>query len=402
MLTGIIAEFDPFHRGHAHLLQEVKRRFPDTAIAVAMSGHFTQRGGAAALRPHARAEMALACGADLVLELPLPWAISSAEAFALGGASLLHALGANRLAFGSECADAVRLRAAADCLQSPAYPDTLRQALSAGVPFATARQQAVSRLAGDAVGAVLSTPNDLLGVSYLAALDQLHSSAEVCAIPRVGVQHNATVTQQGFSSASHLRALLHAGDLPQALSLLPDSSRPILQREWDAGLAPASLTHCERAVLYRLRQMREADFLQLPDCSEGLEHRLYRAAQTATSLEDFYAQVKTKRYAHARIRRLTLWAFLGLTKADRPALPPYLRVLAMSPAGIRVLHGVKKNCPLPIVTKPAAVRTLPETARQLFEREAFAADIWRLCLPTLQHSAAGSLWRESALVQQLH
>lgn len=396
-MLGIIAEFDPFHRGHEYLIREARRRHPGEPVVVVMSGWFTQRGGPAALSPHARAEMALLSGADLVLELPLPFAISSAEGFGLGGAAALAAVGVTTLAFGSESGDGERLRRAAECLDTEEYPAVLREELSKGVSFAAARQSAVSRLCGTEVGSVLSTPNDLLGVSYLSAIRRLGAKMEVCPIPRRGPQHNAEQTEGGFSSASHIRQLLRAGDIRGARELVPPGVAHILERELQRGMAPADLSHCERGVLYRLRMMGEEDFLALPDVSEGLEHRLYRAAQQAVSLDEFYSLVKSRRYAHARIRRLTLWAFLGMTRDQRPAAPLYLRVLGMTPAGQQILHQVRKTCPLPLITKPAAAKKLEGEAAELFSLEMRSADLWRLCLPGLERSQAGQEWREGVV-----
>lgn len=395
---GMIAEFDPFHRGHEYLIRQARCHQPDSAVIVAMSGHFTQRGAPAALRPHARAEMALRCGADLVLELPLPWAISSAEGFARGGVAILAAAGATQLVFGSECGDIRRLHRITEALFSPAYPALLKQRLSSGCSFASARQEALSVLIGAEDAQLLKGPNDLLGVSYLSAIRERSAPIAATAIPRIGPQHDAQRIDGYFTSASNLRAMLRQGALSEALELLPEPVRPLLQREWEDGLTPAALGNMERAVLYRLRLMTEQDFLALPDCSEGLEHRLFRAAQQATSLSNFYDLAKTKRYAHSRIRRLALWAFLNLTAGDIPPVLPYLRVLGMNKTGREVLHGLKKNSPLPIITKPASASRLPEEGRRLFALELRSADLWRLCLPGLTNSAGGSGWRTGPVI----
>lgn len=392
-ITGIVAEFDPFHRGHAHLIQRVRAQRPDTCVIAAMSGHFTQRGTPASLRPAARAELALRCGVDLVLELPLPWSISSAEGFALGGVSVLRAAGAKALAFGSECGDAALLRRCAGSLTHPDFPAALRKALGTGVSFAAARQRAAAELDSDAAQ-LLSQPNDALAVSYLTAARALGWDPELVVVQRAGAEHNAAAPVDGIASASHVRDLLGRGEVDAAAALLPEPCRPILRREWEAGLCPASLTQCERAVLYRLRTMQKADFLALPDCSEGLENRLFRAAQSARSVEEFCAAVRSRRCTHARARRLLLWAFLNLTAADRPKMVPFVRVLGLNEGGRAVLRQMKRTCGLPIVTKGAAVRDLPGEARSLLELEARCADLWRLCLPGLEHSAAGSFWRE--------
>lgn len=399
-MIGIIAEFDPFHKGHEYLIKEARQRLHDEPVAVVMSGYYTQRGGPAALSPHARAEMALRCGADLVLELPLPYAISSAEQFGVGGVAVLDAVGVTTLAFGSESGRTDWMETAAACLETPEYSVALKEELSRGVSFAAARQNAVTRLYGEEVGSVLSSPNDLLGVSYLSAIRRLGSKMQACAIPRIGAAHNSEKTENGYSSASNIRSLLRLGDIDTAKALVPVAAAPILAEEVARGMAPADLRNCERAVLYRLRLMREEDFLALPDCSEGLENRLYRAAQQARSLEEFYELAKSRRYAHARIRRLTLWAFLGMTREMRPERPLYIRVLAMNAAGQGILHDCKKSCPVPIITKPAAAKKLEPDAKALFELEMRSADLWRLCLPSLEHSEAGNEWKSGVLNAQ--
>lgn len=397
-VTGIVAEFDPFHRGHAYLLSHVRKRWPDTAIVAVMSGYFTQRGAPAALRPCARAEMALHCGADLVLELPLPWAISSAEGFARGGVEVLRSAGADALAFGSECGDEALLRRCAKALSHPDFPDLLRQSLSSGVSYAAARQQAVSALAGEETAAVLEFPNDSLAVSYLCAAHGLGWEPELAVIPRTGAGHGEAAPVEGIASASHVRDLLEQGAVERAAALLPEPCQDVLRREWEDGLCPASLERCQRAALYRLRTMRKTDFLSLPDCSEGLEHRLFRAAREARTLAEFYELVRSRRCTHARARRLALWAFLGLTAADRPESVPFVRILGLNGRGRAVLRERKTSGTLPLVTKPAAIRALPPEARSLLELEARSTDLWRLCLPGLEHSAAGSFWREGPVV----
>ncbi|MCD7929397.1 MAG: nucleotidyltransferase family protein, partial [Clostridiales bacterium] len=181
---GIVAEFDPFHRGHAHLLAQAKQIAPEAPVVVALSGHYTQRGGPAALSPWARAEMALRCGADLVVELPLPWAISSAEGFAWGGVSVLAALGADTLVFGSEGGDVSALARAAECLRGEDCQALLRQELAGGLSYAAARQRAAAALLGEEAASVLTGPNDLLGVAYLDALERRGAGMPEVAVPR--------------------------------------------------------------------------------------------------------------------------------------------------------------------------------------------------------------------------
>jgi predicted nucleotidyltransferase len=342
--------------------------------------------------------MALSCGADLVLELPLPWAISSAQEFARGGVAVLQAAGADTLICGSESGQEALLHKAADCLRGEAYRLELKRQLSTGVSFAAARQAAVAAAAGEQAAALLSQPNDLLAVSYLEAMDTLHSPMSLKTVKRTGPAHNGAKAEGGFASASAIRTLLEQGDLLSAAALLPQAAQPVLLRELQRGAAPASLKQCERSVLYRLRQMTPSGFAALPDCSEGLENRLYQAAQQAASLEQFYDLAKTKRYPLARIRRLALWAFLGMTGEDRMERPPCLRVLGMNSRGQQVLRQLRESCPVPVITKPASAKKLAGEVGKLLELESRAADLWQLCLPRI--GACGTLWRTNPVIMR--
>ena len=394
-IIGIIGEFDPFHRGHAHLIARARAAFPGSPVVCAMSGPFTQRGGAAVASKYARAEMALRCGADLIVELPVQWAAASAERFARGGVALLAAAGATRLAFGSEAGALSGLAQAAAALDSDGFSQVLQPYLKEGLSFASARQKALGQLLGPAA-AVLETPNNLLGIEYLRAIRSLTPEMEPFTVPRVGAAHHSTVEQAGFRSATALRSLRLDGALEEAWGGMPEPAAEILRREWERERCPAALDHNARGIFTRLRTMTAADFAALPDCGEGLEHRLVRAAQASTTLEEFYAQVKSKRYAHARVRRLILWAYLGLTAADCPEQPPYLRVLGLTEDGRGVLRRAKELGALPIVTKPAAVKALDARRQRQFAVDVRAEALWELCLPQL--IPAASEWRATPIV----
>lgn len=367
-VAGIVAEFDPFHLGHQYLIREVRRRLgQETPVVVAMSGSFTQRGGAAICSPIARAEMALRGGADLVLELPLPFATASAETFARGGVETLLATGVvDTLCFGSETGDAVPLRRMAGALEGAEFPQTLRDFAAQGLPFAAARQKALERVLGEKQP---QGANDLLATEYLRFWPVERAAL---AVQRRDGGHG------GGQSASRVRQLLLTGEWQSAGELLPGFSGEILDRERQRSRGPASLFWAERAVLYRLRTMTETDFSTIADCTEGLEHRLVRSAAQATSLEEFYALAKSKRYAHARIRRIALRAFLGITAL--PDRVPYLRVLGANIRGLELLRDMKTRSTLPVVTKPAHGRKLEGEVGALFIQGRRADDLWGLCL----------------------
>lgn len=381
-IAGITAEYNPFHTGHAYQISALKAQLgPDTSVVAVMSGSWVQQGRPAVTDKWTRARMALKGGADLILELPTVWAAASAESFARGAVELLCRCGVvDTLCFGSETGELAPLLAAAECLDSPDYPEQLRKALEGGASFAAARQAAVEALIGPA-GAALASPNNNLGVEYLRALRSLHSNIKPVTIRREGAAHNSLDrTGEGFRSATQLRQHLARGEWEAVQPYLPAGNLDILQ---SAPLADPRLG--ERAVLACLRKMTAENWARLPDAGagEGLPQRLERAGRQCRSLDDFFTQAKTRRYAMARLRRMALWAFLGLTAADVPAEPPYLRVLGFNARGREVLKRMKTTAQLPILTKPAHARELDGPGRRLFELEARCTDLYGLFLPQL-------------------
>ena len=381
-IAGITAEYNPFHTGHAYQISALKAQLgPDTSVVAVMSGSWVQQGRPAVTDKWTRARMALNGGADLILELPTVWAAASAESFARGAVELLCRCGViDTLCFGSETGELAPLLAAAECLDSPDYPEQLRKALEGGASFAAARQAAVEALIGPA-GAALASPNNNLGVEYLRALRSLHSNIKPVTIRREGAAHNSLDrTGEGFRSATQLRQHLARGEWEAVRPYVPAGNLDILQ---SAPLADPRLG--ERAVLACLRKMTAEDWAKLPDAGagEGLPQRLERAGRQCQSLDDFFTLAKTRRYAMARLRRMALWAFLGLTAADVPAEPPYLRVLGFNARGREVLKQMKTTAQLPILTKPAHARELDGPGRRLFELEAQCTDLYGLFLPQL-------------------
>ena len=372
---GIISEYNPFHSGHRYQLEEVRKAFgPDCAIVSAMSGNWVQRGDVAISDKWTRAGMALNGGADLVIEIPTLWAATSAETFARGGVSILEATGlVDTLCFGSEAGAAEPLQRIVDCLDSPLWKMRLRHYLDKGLSFPSARYKAAADLLGDQAEH-LRHPNNNLGIEYLRAMKAIGSNMEAYTIQREGAAHDdASDTEQIHVSASHLRARF------AALDPSPMTSHMRAEDEIEVRADPAFLVECERAILARLRSMDLADYAKLPDSSEGLCDRLYAAAQQARTLEELYDLTKTKRYTHARIRRMVLWAFLGLTEADRPDALPYLRVLGFSERGQLLLKKMKTTASLPVIVKPAHISKLSPEAQRVFQLEARCTGMYDLC-----------------------
>ena len=374
-IAGIIAEYNPFHRGHAcHIAQT--RVQGATHIAAVMSGNFVQRAEPAIAQKHLRTRAALAGGVDLVLEQPLPWALSGAQGFARGAAALLDALGCvDVLSFGSESGDLAGICLASELLDSPKLPELLRPLLESGLPFAKARETAIAQLAGRGAADLLCSPNDTLAVEYVNALRRIGSKIEPLAIARKGAQHDSAQGEAGFYSASQIREIMRVGG--DWTALLPPECIPIYQN----ANCPSQPQKLETAILARMRSVTAQELAAAPDISEGIENRLLAAARQAITLEELLQLAKTKRYSHARLRRIVWSVFLGLCNTYKNEAPPYLRVLGMTPRGREILRSARKTAALPIVMKIADVSVLDDKAQQIFALECRAADLFGLCLP---------------------
>ena len=379
--VGVVCEFDPLHRGHERLLRRAGES--GRVLVCAMSGNFTQRGSAACVEKFARAEMAVRCGADLVVELPTPWAMATAEKFADGGVSLLAQCGVKTLYFGSECGDTDALWATAEALLRADVHRAIRLEMNGGLPYAAARQAVLERETG--LGALLAQPNNTLAVEYLKAIRRRGLAADAVTVRREDGGHHGT------ASASHIRALLAAGQEAKAFALMPPQAADILGREMKKGLAPVDPARLERAMLARLRLMNEHDFASYDSGGEGLYRRVYRAVQEGGSLGDILTRATTKRYPTARVRRM-LWAvFLGLEAPGEDI--PYVRILAATEAGRRLLRQMQ-DVGVPVLTKAADVGRLGPSAEALFTREARRTDVYALACPG-SPLPCGSDWRRT-------
>ena len=396
-IAGIVAEYNPFHTGHAYQIACTRAALgADCAVAAVMSGNWVQGGRPAVLDKWTRARLALLGGADLVLELPTVWAVSSAETFARGAADLLALTQVvDELSFGSECGDIGKLCQVACCLNTPKYQELVRSYAQQQIPFAAARQRAVAELLGPEWAALLSTPNNNLGIEYLRNLERDGWAMGAVTVRREGALHDSLL-QEGqrprFCSATQLRAYLEREDWAALEPYLPEGGLEVLRDGWNGF---PSLKRAERSVLARLRTMTAEDWAVIPDsgAGEGMPPRLERAGQQCRSLEEFFALSKPKHWTQARMRRLLVWAWLGLSRNDRPGMPPYLRVLGINARGQEVLRHMKKRVHWCILTKPARARGLGEGGRILFEREARCTDLYDLCLE--QIPTPGREWSTS-------
>ena len=347
-MLGIIAEYDPFHNGHAWQLARARALGGGQPVAVALSCGLTQRGAVPLLPERVRVQAALACGADLVFALPAPYACAGAEAFARAGVSLLAAAGCSGLVFGAETPDAGRLLQAARVLAGDDYRAALKAALAAGArSFAAARQAAVEAAApGTGLAELLDQPNNNLAIEYCKAILQLGAAMTPIPLPRRGANHGETLNGSArFASASALRALWAEGGAPAIRPFVPEAVYPLYAEADAAGASTdfAAAGRCELALLRaQCGPFAEKPFAHTRGVSEGLDHALRRAVQGSATQEELLDALTTVRYPRARMRRLAMDAALGHTDA-LPPLPPYLQLLG----GRRGLLPALKAAALP-------------------------------------------------------
>lgn len=332
-IIGIICEYNPMHRGHEKQINRIRETFgTHCAVVCLMSGNFVQRGAPAIMDKSLRARAALSAGADLVLELPVEAALSSAEGFAAGGVAILGGF-CDYLCFGAEDANPHPLMDTAAALLSPDFPPLLRAALDTGASFPAARQQALTEmgLAGDLV----TRPNNILAVEYCKAILQQGCAMKPFPIHRGGSYHDTLPDNDNPSATALRRLMTHGGDWS---AFVPQEVYSILKE------APLhTLEAGERAILGRLRTMSDEEFEALPYGSEGLWRKFMHACRRYATVEEILTATKSKRYTRTRLDRMLMCAFLGLTEADLHAPAPYTRILGFNHVGREVLKKAKNT-----------------------------------------------------------
>lgn len=368
-IVGIIAEYDPFHSGHAWQIAQLRQQGYQRVV-VCMSCSAVQRGGFSLLPPEVRVRAALKSGADLVVALPAPWSCASAERFAAGGVAVLSALGCvDTLAFGAEQADTQALISTARTLQTEEFRLALSRENQNGQSFAAARAAAAESVSAGA-GRVLATPNNNLGVEYCKAILTQGSSLKPLAIQRQGAAHGGAPVGR-FASGTSLRELWRTQG-PDALeAYVPASALQLYRQARHRALDQRAM---DVALLSRLRAMAPQQLAEIRGVSEGLEYRLAEAVRTAPDLQTLYSSLKTRRYAHARLRRLVLDAALGFG-TDLPELPPYIQVLGAKPDAMTLCAEATLPCGSSLAKLEKQGSALLKTARA----HAAAEDLAALC-----------------------
>lgn len=394
-VVGIAAEYNPFHRGHAYQLVQTRRLLGEDALIVCvMSGDFVQRGEAAVFDKYARAEAACRCGVDLAVELPLPWSLSSAEGFAGGCVALLASLGCSHLSFGSESGDLNRLQAIEQILSDPGFDELVSARLrnSPNISYAAARELTAVCMFGAPLPE-LERPNDILALEYLKAIRRFAPQLQPLAIRRQGSEHDKSGGD--VCSASELRNMLRQGNAIH--EYVPSAAAEIFERESAQGRLNLSSPNFEAAILSRLRRMSREEFAMFGDAADGLDARLFRATRTEPTLEKLFFAAKTKRYALSRIRRCVYSAALGIPAGVTFQPPPYARILAMNSRGRQLLHFLSDPS-IPILTKPASVRSLGNSAEQIFRLGSDAHDLYVLGFQKEESRRGGEDWRKGPCI----
>ena len=418
--AGIIAEYNPFHKGHEYQILYTKEKLKADYVIVAMSGDYVQRGTPALISKHARAEMALRCGADLVLEMPVSVSTASAEAFAMGGVSLLDSLGVvDMLCFGSESGEISALKELAEILveEPEEYKKLLKSFLSEGLTFPAARSQALTEyfknphnFRGDdfdgvltpllnEVTQILNTPNNILGIEYCKALLRLNSRIRPVTIRREGMgYHEITVPERNstvaspdlqsptdfFASATAIRNLIlqDSPDLDTLASQIPEQAFPVFQEAVNSGefLTESSL---DSILSYCLMRENGKSLSSYMDVSEDLARRIINQQNLLLSFSQSVSVLKTRELTQTRIQRALLHIILNIHTA--PAQIPFARVLGFRRESSELLSQIKQHSRIPLITKLADAQNLLDSeGNQILSETVFSSNLYEklLCLKT--------------------
>ena len=351
-ICGIVAEYNPFHLGHARHIELSRRETGADIIVCAMSGSFVQRGEPAILDKWTRAACSIAGGADAVIELPLLYAIQSAEGFSAGGVKVLSSAGSTDLCFGCETDDLGLLSGIAQTVanEDDDFSGRLKAQLAQGSSFARARA-----LAADAPD-VASMPGAILGVEYIKAINKYAPHMTPHVVKREGAGYHSQDIAEYLPSATAIRCALANRKTADVLAAMPPACADIVHEAFTSGLSPVYADAFDAALVYTLRLRGPEYIASLPDVSEGLENRIYAAAQQCYTREEIITRVKTKRYAYSRISRILLCALLGITRdmiaACNSAPVSHIRVLAARDSS--VMSSLAEAASVPLVTSAAS------------------------------------------------
>lgn len=360
--VGIICEYNPFHLGHKRQI-DVLRKMGYERIVCVMSGNFTQRGELAMFDKYTRAKSAVMGGADVVLELPFPYSSMSAERFAAAGVHILSSLGVDAISFGSECADADMLNRAAEAILSEEFVSLYTELQKNGSGgSAKCYFEALARILGHDVS-LLS--NDILAISYIAAIKRFGCKMEIVPIKREGLRYNdLELRSDELPSATAIRAAINSGLAKSTVQATVEASAQApLFDALDMGIAPVGINNIGDRILSFFKLLSANEICSratmrsgggsIAEDGCGICERLCKCARAATNFDSFIGSAYNSKYTDARINRVMLFALLGVSDKLSHMLPSYTTLLAASEGGRELLSSWRKSCEFSIITKPA-------------------------------------------------
>ena len=350
-VVGIIAEYNPFHNGHSYHIQNTKAQTGADFVVAVMTGNFTQRGNTSVINKLEKTKMALNGDADLVIELPTIYSVSSAENFANGAVKILNELGiVDTISFGMEADDISTLNNIANVLvnEPPEYKAILEHEFSKGNSFPKARENALMMYLNDIkrYANVVKGSNNILAIEYLKALKKQKSSIVPFGVKREKVYYNSTKIIDEYASATGIRNLLLHNQLEEVRKVVPAKSYSILLNNLRQGTYVLDIIAYNDEIIYKLRSMTVKQIANLPDVSEGLEYLIKEVSNKTNNLIELINGIKSKRYTQTRIQRILLYALLGMTKKDMEMskkITPYIRVLGCSEKGKILLSQINSK-----------------------------------------------------------
>lgn len=366
----VIAEYNPIHFGHLYQLEEsIKMINPKYKVAI-ISGNFVQRGEPSMLNKWEKAKIALHYGFDLVIELPTVYAISSAENFASGAVKIASQIGTTHLSFGTEIGDIERLKEFSELVDStPEFMEKVKEYIAKGFSYPKSQELVIEELFWDEFKGIC-TPNNILGLEYLRAIDKFTPD-----ITPITVKRN-----NNYVSSSKIRELIRSYEAID--EYVPDFAQDVLEENQNNGTVVYSLKEFEKEIIYNIRRMSFADFDNVPDVSENMIKKIKKAASICNSIDDLILEIKNKSITQARIQRILLYILLGITKNDMSIsknVIPYIRVLGMSKDGKQLLSSVSnKNHDIVTSVKSYEGRCNNSALRSLLDIDKFATDVYTL------------------------
>ena len=366
----VIAEYNPIHFGHLYQLEEsIKMINPKYKVAI-ISGNFVQRGEPSMLNKWEKTKIALHYGFDLVIELPTVYAISSAENFASGAVKIASQIGTTHLSFGTEIGDIERLKEFSELVDStPEFMEKVKEYIAKGFSYPKSQELVIEELFWDEFKGIC-TPNNILGLEYLRAIDKFTPD-----ITPITVKRN-----NNYVSSSKIRELIRSYEAID--EYVPDFAQDVLEENQNNGTVVYSLKEFEKEIIYNIRRMSFADFDNVPDVSENMIKKIKKAASIYNSIDDLILEIKNKSITQARIQRILLYILLGITKNDMSIsknVIPYIRVLGMSKDGKQLLSSVSnKNHDIVTSVKSYEGRCNNSALRSLLDIDKFATDVYTL------------------------